>query len=133
MKIAIYTILIISFLSSCSDNPSLMDGQWQLKTITLGEDVQSVDTVFYCFQNQSVFAFGIMLGEEDYRLFYGYADYPSDNKVHVHIDWNYANEDFLNYSGWGSSDKVFNIKTVDRSYLVLTDPESQKVYTFNRY
>ncbi len=135
----IVSVMFIISLYSCSDdNEHLLNGQWQLNTISdhNNDNIQYVDTVYYSFQRAAVFSFTVVNRYDHHNkdgkgVSYGYVDFPAENKVHILIDRAFANENFLHLSGWDSCDKIFNIDSADKFYLVLSDDE--KIYTFKRF
>ena len=139
-----FCLLLLVLLVSCGYSMDYykdhkLDGMWQLKTVQdINGNVVQVDTVYYSFQREVIFSLTVL---ENPKLalspIYGYVDMPSDNKVHVQIDAQFAGNDnfrwFLSLSGWSSADIVFDIKKYNSSDLVLFDSEAGKTYTLKKF
>jgi len=133
--------LLIAFFYSCSDDTShQLNGQWQLKTIEYPDgNTSRVDTIYYSFQKQTVFAFTHLINPEAASLSYGYLDFPSDSEVCISMDTQKDNEgnfiniinDFLEISGWNDYSQTFNIQKVNGSNLVLIHNDT--IYSFKRF
>ena len=147
---SVLSILSILSLVSCdkisqqADNYKnyRLDGMWQLKTVkdSNGNETR-VDTVFYSFQREVIFSFTVTEDNSKSAIppRYGYVDMPSGNQVHV-LMANCYNPDFAGYietflslSGWSSADITFDIKTSDKTNLVLFDKETGKTYTLKKF
>ncbi|WP_280698248.1 lipocalin-like domain-containing protein [Dysgonomonas sp. PH5-45] len=136
MKRVLYLCLGLLFLLvSCNDDSEhRMNGMWQLKTVEdTNGNTTHVDTVYYSFQRQAVFSFTHLINENEAEVYYGYVDFPADDKVQISIDQRYRVDDFLKYSGWTDFDNTFIIKKVDGKRLVLLSEVDKKTYTFKKY
>jgi len=116
-----------------------LDGMWQLKTVQdIDGKVVFVDTIYYSFQRAAVFSFTVLeTPTHAMQPIYGYVDMPSDDRVHVLIDYNSAKggnfEWFHKLSGWSSLDVTFDIKKYNNTDLVLFDSGNGKTYTLKKF
>jgi hypothetical protein len=118
------------FFAACldSDKPAI-NGMWQLKTI---EDsthtVQSVDTIFYAFQRQSIFSYTVLYRQEGFSI-YGFIDFPDNDHLHIQLDKNY----YLQAPNvlWKDTSIVYNIIRLDAKHLTLL--QDGTFYYFNKY
>jgi len=144
-KYLLFSILLVLLFASCDRYKTYkLDGMWQLKTIkdSSGNETQ-VDTVFYSFMREVIFSFTVTENNSKSAIspYYGYVDMPSGNQVHVLMDKCYNTDPyFVNYiasflalSGWSSADITFDIKTYNKSNLVLFDNGTGKTYTLKKF
>ncbi|MDR3309709.1 MAG: lipocalin-like domain-containing protein [Tannerella sp.] len=81
---ALHTVSVLAValavMVSCEGRiPSQLEGKWQLKTVERNGRVEAVDTVWYNFQSQSIFALQIYRPQEDtYILLYGFKKQTDD-------------------------------------------------------
>lgn len=123
------------FFTACSDGDMpAINGMWQLKTIEdSARAVQSVDTVFYAFQRQSIFSYTVLYEHENQPAtatqIYGYIDFPDSDHLHIRLDENYYNQE--SFVLWKDTGVVYDIIRLDAKHLTLS--QNGTCYYFNKY
>ena len=123
-------VLIFSLLTfiSCDDvSFAPIVGKWQLKTVVKNGEITTVDTVWYNFQNLSIFSLQIYSPQND-----RYADYvgvrtQEDNTLSIKIL-----DGSFRYSDWNDTTRSFTIIKLNRRRMILQSEEGY-LYTFNKY
>ncbi|GHT42294.1 hypothetical protein FACS189437_10130 [Bacteroidia bacterium] len=130
-------IFLFFFLVSCLD-PDLphINGMWQLKTIVDEKgNVQAVDTIYYSFQRQAVFSYTVLnanpANPDPTELFYGYIDFPAENKLHILIDEKYIWEASLALMLWHDRQTTYDILKLNSKELILGQDGTQ--YNFIKF
>jgi hypothetical protein len=145
MKNLIFTgAIMLAFFYACSDgNRPEINGMWQLKTIQdENQDTQTVDTIFYSFQRQAIFAYTLLREKEGEpatsAIVYGFIDFPDDNHLHIQIDKNYKEDaNLLKLLPWNwdaenvTNDVTYDIIKLDSKSLILFN--KKKTYHFIKY
>jgi hypothetical protein len=134
--------VLIAVFQACSDGdrPEI-NGMWQLKTIQEeNQNAQTVDTVFYSFQRQSIFSYTLLYEQEGKAsttvVIYGYIDFPEQNRLHIQADKDsrYYENALLPWN-WGKekpeNDVTYDIIKLDSKKLVLF--HDGKTYHFIKY
>jgi hypothetical protein len=145
-KLILAYIVLFTLFASCADrNLPAVNGMWQLKTVQDGNNIQTIDTVFYGFQRQTIFSF-TLLKENDNKpataiYIYGYADYPDDKVIHIIIDENEKNklsvkENIPNLPwNWKKTEMAFevtyHVEKLNSKQMILSS--DGKTYNFIKY
>ncbi|KAA6302519.1 MAG: hypothetical protein EZS26_001351 [Candidatus Ordinivivax streblomastigis] len=121
MKKVLFPLVIVCALcASCvdSDLPNV-NGMWQLKTIEeAGGSSHPVDTIYYSFQRQTLFAYTILNywpeRPDPILLVYGLIDLSVADRLTIHIpnDWK---KDVL----WQDSIITYTIRQLNAKKMVL--------------
>jgi hypothetical protein len=123
----------------------VINGMWQLKTIedAGSHTIQSVDTIFYAFQRQSIFSYTILHEKEDqpasFQVVYGFIDFiPDNDHLRIQIDKNHYINDKgekyyinLNLLLWKSEEITYTIVRLDSKCMILSQGGS--IYNFKKY
>ncbi len=137
-----YLFSVCIFLVSCSDfYQTKLNGQWQLLNITYpsGTITDDILTQFYSFQYERLFSYTTLLTPDSSSISYGYINFPDPDVVLVSMDTTglsagslrNIHPKFLEYSGWDSYQKKFDITFNDKT-MTLRD-EKNIVYIFKKY
>ena len=135
-KHVLLSTLLLGFFISCinSDWPDV-DGMWQLKTI---EDpnghTQTVDTIYYSFQAQQLFAFtqlnaGQLQFEPTY-IMYGYVDFPDKDHLHIFLDPAHVGLFYL--LPWHIEDVTYFIRKLTSKEMILEN-QGDTIYRFIKF
>ena len=122
-----YYIIFVLFtlLIGCDDIPnSALMGKWQLKTIEKNGMESSVDTVWYNFQSESVFAIQIYAPHQDTIYMTKGVRVQNDNEISIELE----SESYLDFIDWNSANRSFTIDKVSRKNLVLLSEEGYKYF-----
>ena len=127
-KYYVIFILFTQFLG-CDDIPnSALMGKWQLKTIEKNGVESPVDTVWYNFQSESVFAIQIYVPHQDTIYMTKGVRVQSDNNIFIELE----SESYIELTDWGKANRSFIIENVGRKNLVLHSEEGYK-YSFIKF
>ena len=128
-------MIVLLFFISCNDSdlPNV-NGMWQLKTIEDENHVISpIDTIFYSFQRQAIFAYTILQEKENAaataEVLYGYVDFPSDKKMIIQLDNRY--HVIQSKTFWNDTIVTYDILRLDAKKMVLS--EDNKIYSFIKH
>jgi len=130
------SILLICILVSCINrNWPDIDGIWQLKTIeSKSSPVQTVDTIYYSFQAQRLFAFTQLNGSpmqfESTFILHGYVDFPAKDRILIHIDL--SKEAYFSRLPWHSGNVSYFIQKLTRKEMILEN-EGGDIYRFIKF
>jgi hypothetical protein len=118
-------VLLFCSLFACNhaDIPDI-DGMWQLKSIRESDgSIQWVDTMYYSFQSQRLFAFtqlnGDVLQSNPTLVLYGYADFP--DRDHLHIEMDVQGEYYFSLLPWQSASVDYFIHKCSAKEMLLED------------
>jgi hypothetical protein len=137
MKKLLFLLFVISvFTNACSDGdmPDI-NGMWQLKTIEDADShtTQSVDTIFYAFQRQSIFSYTILYEEENKPAtaiqIYGFIVFPDNDHLHIQLDKAYYWR--KSYVLWQDTEVTYDIVRLDSKCMILSQGGS--IYNFKKY
>lgn len=120
-------------LIACGDSLERhLEGKWQLKTVEQNGQVETVDTVWYNFQN-SLFEYQIYVPAVDsVRNMYGYKTLADDRHLELELVSHFITiKDFLPLTDWSSYKRTFQIEESTGSRLILSS--EGKTYTFKKY
>ena len=127
-KYYLISILLALFIS-CDDIPnSALMGKWQLKTIERNGVESPVDTVWYNFQSESVFAIQIYAPQQDMVYMNKGVRVQVDNDISIELE----SEAYLYLTDWDSANRSFTIEKVNRKNLVLLSKEGHR-YSFIKF
>ena len=128
-------MIALLFFISCND-PDLpnVNGMWQLKTIEDENHVISqVDTIFYSFQRQAIFAYTILYEKENEAptadVLYGYVNFPSDKQMILQLDKRY--HPLKHRTLWNDTIITYDILQLSAKKMVLS--EDNKIYSFVKH
>lgn len=130
MKQLALGILLMSLFAACSDNlERKIEGKWQLKTVSEGDKVTVVDTVYYNFQN-ALFMYQIANGAAGTNaIMYGYKTEQNDGKE---LLLELEDLKFVeNRTDWTELNTLFTVESVSNSKLTLKT--NGKTYQFNKF
>ena len=126
----------MGFLVSCMNRhlPDV-DGMWQLKTIEDNSGyIQTVDTIYYSFQAQKLFAFtqlnGTPMQFESTFILHGYVDFPSNDHLFIHIDS--SKEEYFSRLPWHSGSVSYFIQKLTHKEMILENEEGD-IYRFIKF
>ena len=120
-------------LIACGDSlERQLEGKWQLKTVEQNGQIETVDTVWYNFQN-SLFEYQVYVPAIDsVRNMYGYKTLVDDQHLELElVSYFITIKDFLPLTEWSSSKRTFQIEESTGSRLTLSS--EGKTYTFKKY
>ena len=120
-------------LIACGDSlERQLEGKWQLKTVEQNGQIETVDTVWYNFQN-SLFEYQVYVPAIDsVRNMYGYKTLVGDQHLELElVSYFITIKDFLPLTDWSSSKRTFQIEESSGSRLTLSS--EGKTYTFKKY
>lgn len=120
-------------LIACGDSlERQLEGKWQLKTVEQNGQIETVDTVWYNFQN-SLFEYQVYVPAIDsVRNMYGYKTLVDDQHLELElVSYFITIKDFLPLTDWSSSKRTFQIEESTGSRLTLSS--EGKTYTFKKY
>ena len=120
-------------LIACGDSLERhLEGKWQLKTVEQNGQVETVDTVWYNFQN-SLFEYQVYVPAIDsVRNMYGYKTLADDQHLELElVSYFITIKDFLPLTDWSSYKRTFQIEESTGSRLILSS--EGKTYTFKKY
>ena len=120
-------------LIACGDSlERQLEGKWQLKTVEQNGQVETVDTVWYNFQN-SLFEYQVYVPAIDsVRNMYGYKTLADDRHLELELVSHFITiKDFLPLTDWSSYKRTFQIEESTGSRLILSS--EGKTYTFKKY
>ncbi|MDR3252641.1 MAG: lipocalin-like domain-containing protein [Tannerella sp.] len=128
-------------LASCGDRmPSQLEGKWQLKTVERNGAVETVDTVWYNFQSQSIFGIQIYNPQKDtYLLLYGFKS-QTDKQLSIEM-LNMAHTDLYDWPvDWANvkpespngPQRSFTIVNLSAKRLLLSSEEGYN-YSFIKF
>ncbi len=130
MKQLAFGILLMSLFAACSNNlERKIEGKWQLKTVSEGDKVTVVDTVYYNFQN-TLFMYQIANGAPGTNTSrYGYKTEQNDGKeLLLELEDIKFVED---RTDWTELNTLFTVESVSNSKLTLKT--NGKTYQFNKF
>ena len=119
-------------LIACGDSLERhLEGKWQLKTVEQNGQVETVDTVWYNFQN-SLFEYQVYVPAIDsVRNMYGYKTLADDRHLELELVSHFITiKDFLPLTDWSSYKRTFQIEESTGSRLILSS--EGKTYTFKK-
>lgn len=120
-------------LIACGDSlERQLEGKWQLKTVEQNGQIETVDTVWYNFQN-SLFEYQVYVPAIDsVRNMYGYKTLVGDQHLELElVSYFITIKDFLPLTDWSSPKRTFQIEESTGSRLTLSS--EGKTYTFKKY
>lgn len=120
-------------LIACGDSlERQLEGKWQLKTVEQNGQIETVDTVWYNFQN-SLFEYQVYVPAIDsVRNMYGYKTLVDDQHLELElVSYFITIKDFLPITDWSSPKRTFQIEESTGSRLTLSS--EGKTYTFKKY
>ena len=120
-------------LIACGDSlERQLEGKWQLKTVEQNGQIETVDTVWYNFQN-SLFEYQVYVPAIDsVRNMYGYKTLVDDQHLELElVSFFITLKDFLPITDWSSPKRTFQIEESTGSRLTLSS--EGKTYTFKKY
>ena len=120
-------------LIACGDSlERQLEGKWQLKTVEQNGQIETVDTVWYNFQN-SLFEYQVYVPAIDsVRNMYGYKTLVGDQHLELElVSYFITIKDFLPLTDWSSPKRTFQIEESSGSRLTLSS--EGKTYTFKKY
>ena len=120
-------------LIACGDSlERQLEGKWQLKTVEQNGQIETVDTVWYNFQN-SLFEYQVYVPTIDsVRNMYGYKTLVDDQHLELElVSYFITIKDFLPITDWSSPKRTFQIEESTGSRLTLSS--EGKTYTFKKY
>ena len=120
-------------LIACGDSlERQLEGKWQLKTVEQNGQIETVDTVWYNFQNY-LFEYQVYVPAIDsVRNMYGYKTLVDDQHLELElVSYFITIKDFLPLTDWSSSKRTFQIEESTGSRLTLSS--EGKTYTFKKY
>lgn len=120
-------------LIACGDSlERQLEGKWQLKTVEQNGQIETVDTVWYNFQN-SLFEYQVYVPAIDsVRNMYGYKTLVDDQHLELElVSYFITIKDFLPLTDWSSPKRTFQIEESSGSRLTLSS--EGKTYTFKKY
>ena len=121
--------ILFSLFIGCDDIPnSALMGKWQLKTIEKNGVESIVDTVWYNFQSESVFAIQIYTPQLDTVYMNKGVRVQVDNDISIELE----SEAYLYLTDWDSASRSFTIDKVNRKNLVLLSKEGYR-YSFIKF
>jgi len=124
-----FVVIIITTLVACDDiTDSQLPGKWHLKTVDKNGLVSKVDTIWYNFQSESVFALQFYISHIDqYVTLYGM---KVQNKNNISIEL--ISDAYLDEIDWNSRNRTFTIETLNNKLLTLKSQEGY-IYSFIRF
>ena len=120
-------------LIACGDSlERQLEGKWQLKTVEQNGQIETVDTVWYNFQN-SLFEYQVYVPAIDsVRNMYGYKTLVDDQHLELElVSYFITIKDFLPLTDWSSPKRTFQIEESTGSRLTLSS--EGKTYIFKKY
>ena len=120
-------------LIACGDSlERQLEGKWQLKTVEQNGQIETVDTVWYNFQN-SLFEYQVYVPAIDsVRNMYGYKTLVDDQHLELElVSYFITIKDFLPLTDWSSPKRTFQIEESTGRRLTLSG--EGKTYTFKKY
>ncbi|MDR3250291.1 MAG: hypothetical protein LBT42_01305 [Tannerella sp.] len=129
MKNSYLIFFIIMLLSSCQGffDPKI-EGKWQLKTVEKDGTTTAVDTVWYNFQSESVFALQFYIPQQDtFIILYGMRT-QTDDVMSVILN----NEAYFDHIDWTQRTRSFTVTDVTNKRLALRSEEGYN-YIFGRF
>lgn len=136
-KYGFLSIFLFGLLVSCSnsDLPDV-DGMWQLKTIgdSAGR-IQTVDTIYYSFQAQRLFAFTQLNGgpwqSQPAFVMYGYVDFPAKDRMLIRLDP--AHGGLFTHMPWSLERTTYFIRKLTSKEMILENEEEGDTYQFIKF
>ena len=120
-------------LIACGDSlERQLEGKWQLKTVEQNGQIETVDTVWYNFQN-SLFEYQVYVPAIDsVRNMYGYKTLVDDQHLELElVSYFITIKDFLPITDWSAPKHTFQIEESTGSRLTLSS--EGKTYIFKKY
>ena len=120
-------------LIACGDSlERQLEGKWQLKTVEQNGQIETVDTVWYNFQN-SLFEYQVYVPTIDsVRNMYGYKTLVDDQHLELElVSYFITIKDFLPITDWSAPKRTFQIEESTGSRLTLSS--EGKTYIFKKY
>lgn len=120
-------LLAVVLLGACG--PELdykLEGKWQLKQVTSDAGVETVDTVYYNFQN-NYFMYQIANSAYYNGYSYGYKTIEADDKILLEI----KDRSFLPHTDWADTARLFSVEIPSHDKLLLKS--EGKTYSFKRF
>ena len=120
-------------LIACGDSlERQLEGKWQLKTVEQNGQIETVDTVWYNFQN-SLFEYQVYVPTIDsVRNMYGYKTLIDDQHLELElVSYFITIKDFLPITDWSAPKRTFQIEESTGSRLTLSS--EGKTYIFKKY
>ena len=120
-------------LIACGDSlERQLEGKWQLKTVEQNGQIETVDTVWYNFQN-SLFEYQVYVPAIDsVRNMYGYKTLVDDQHLELElVSYFITIKDFLPITDWSAPKRTFQIEESTGSLLTLSS--EGKTYIFKKY
>lgn len=126
-----YSLILLAFIlfMACDDlTRSDLVGKWQLKTVEKNGVEMAVDTVWYNFQSESVFAIQIYVPQQDTMYLLIGLRKQQENVISIKLE----PETSLEYSDWSGMDRSFTIDHLDKKRLTLLSEEAYR-YSFIKF
>ena len=120
-------------LIACGDSlERQLEGKWQLKMVEQNGQIETVDTVWYNFQN-SLFEYQVYVPAIDsVRNMYGYKTLVDDQHLELElVSYFITIKDFLPITDWSAPKRTFQIEESTGSRLTLSS--EGKTYIFKKY
>ena len=120
-------------LIACGDSlERQLEGKWQLKTVEQNGQIETIDTVWYNFQN-SLFEYQVYVPAIDsVRNMYGYKTLVDDQHLELElVSYFITIKDFLPITDWSAPKRTFQIEESTGSRLTLSS--EGKTYIFKKY
>ena len=122
--------VLFALIISCDDIPnSALIGKWQLKTVEKNGVESTVDTVWYNFQSEPVFAIQIYSPQNDTVYMTKGVRMQVDNVISIELESELL---YLSLTDWDSANRSFTIDKVNRKNLVLLSEEGYR-YSFIKF
>ncbi|MDR0393901.1 MAG: lipocalin-like domain-containing protein [Tannerella sp.] len=126
-----YGLILLAFtlFMACDDlTRSDLVGKWQLKTVEKNGIETAVDTVWYNFQSQSVFAIQIYAPQQDTMYMLIGLKRQQDDVLSIKLE----SGAYLDYSDWPGTDRSFTIEHLNKKKLTLRSEEGFR-YSFKKF
>jgi hypothetical protein len=124
-----FILFAIALFMACNDltNSDLV-GKWQLKTVEENGIETMVDTVWYNFQSQSVFAIQIYAPQPDRMYSLVGLKRQQDDVLSIRLE----SKAYLDYSDWPGTERSFVIEQLNKKRLTLRSEEGIR-YSFIKF
>ena len=134
-KHTFFSSLLLCFLVSCiiRDLPDV-DGMWQLKTIeNKTGDIQTIDTVYYNFQSQRLFAYTqlntLPMQSDSTLIIYGHVCFPAKDRMFIQMDS--SQEGWFWMLPWQSQNISYFIRKLTSKEMILENEGD--IYRFIKF
>lgn len=132
MTKSILTIVSVLLCFACSkDDQSKLSGKWQMQQIETKGSVESIDTIYFNFEN-SLFQYQLYSpSNNNYTAWVGFNTISNGNQLLLELNDQKNITKFIHLTDWSEGKRMYTIEKLTGKRLILSS--ENKTYTFRKF